>query len=410
MGKQRKANAVVEMAKRKRVFLTNSSETPLHQYYLGQTPDGASWEMAPKLDVPALPVSSGTEHKSKRRRLTEEGVAKLKPPSKEVKTETHIDALVPGLVLTVSYAGTKAWRLIHHTNGRRQYQALGHFPIMSVAAARDAARAFLADPQAVLRKAEAKTVTQVVELYLRRQVEGRLRSADQVRRIFLVYVLPSWGNRVFAELRRSDVVELLDDIEDDNGPAMADHVFAQLRTLMGWWETRTDDYRPPLTRGMRKQQAHEQRRERILDDAEIRALWHVTGELPAYGGFGTMVRLLLLTAQRREKLVQMRWSDLKDGTWQISREPREKFNAGSLKLPPLALELIATLPKVDGNPHVFAGRGSKPTCMWSYRKADIDAGMLAYLRQTDPKAELPNWTYHDIRRTARSLLSIRFQP
>jgi hypothetical protein len=75
--------------------------------------------------------------------------------------------------------------------------------------------------------------------------------------------------------------------------------------------------------------------------------------------FGAFVRALLLCAQRRHKVATMKWADLKDGEWTIPWDEREKFNAGSLRLPPAILELINARPRIDGCPYVFAAAQGK---------------------------------------------------
>ena len=115
----------------------------------------------------------------------------------------------------------------------------------------------------------------------------------------------------------------------------------------------------------------------------------------ANGTFGALVRLLLLTAQRREKVVTMRPSDLSpDGVWQIPSEDREKSNAGELKLPEQALAIIKAQPKLASNDYVFAGRGGGPINGFSKLKHAFDQA-----------AGVCGWTLHDLRRTARSLMS-----
>ena len=118
------------------------------------------------------------------------------------------------------------------------------------------------------------------------------------------------------------------------------------------------------------------------------------------GTFGALVQLLLLTAQRKDKVVNMRRADISDGVWTIATAKREKGNAGKLKLPQMALDIIAAQPVIDSNPFVLPGgryRDSIPTFnSFSWRKRELDKQL--------PK-KTPHWTLHDLRRTARSLMS-----
>jgi hypothetical protein len=68
----------------------------------------------------------------------------------------------------------------------------------------------------------------------------------------------------------------------------------------------------------------------------------------------------------------MKWDDVVDGVWSIRSEKREKTNAGRLRLPQLALDIIAAQPRIGGNPHVFAGRGDRAFDAFSVRKTELD--------------------------------------
>src|SRR6266436_5501330 len=92
----------------------------------------------------------------------------------------------------------------------------------------------------------------------------------------------------------------------------------------------------------------------------------------------------------------MKWEDVLDhGVWKIPASTREKGTAGSLQLPGLALEIIRSQPAISQNPYVFAGRGKGPFNSWSQRKDELDAKL----------GDMPPWVVHDVRRTARSLMS-----
>ena len=98
---------------------------------------------------------------------------------------------------------------------------------------------------------------------------------------------------------------------------------------------------------MRRVPVQNRKRKRVLDDDELRRVWHAAADA---GAFGAIVRLLLLTAQRREKILTLRFSDIDaGGTWTIRTEPREKDNAGKLKLTDDALSDRPGQPRFVGN-------------------------------------------------------------
>jgi integrase len=222
---------------------------------------------------------------------------------------------------------------------------------------------------------------------------NQLRSAPEIERCLNKYVYPHWQDRLFRDLKRRDISDLLDLIEDRHGKRQADVVLAIIRKLTNWFATRDDDYVSPVVRGMQRSNGADRKRKRILDDDEIRKVWNACGEL---GTFGAVVKTLLLTAQRRDKVATMQWDHIVDGEWRIASEAREKTHGGTLKLPPTLLAIIAAQPRLASNPHVFAGRrAGGRRCNFSVDKRELDAKL--------PK--LPHWTLHDLRRTARSLMS-----
>jgi integrase len=113
--------------------------------------------------------------------------------------------------------------------------------------------------------------------------------------------------------------------------------------------------------------------------------------------FAAFLRVLLFTGQRREKVATMRWSDISpDGVWTIPREsPREKVHAGALRLPPAALAIINAQPRCLSNEFVFAGR----------RPGAPISGFTSSHTAFKKRCGIKDWTLHDCRRTARSLLS-----
>ncbi|MFO1099274.1 MAG: tyrosine-type recombinase/integrase [Xanthobacteraceae bacterium] len=342
--------------------------------------------------------------------FTEKGVRDLELPPKGPKEfqKDYFQKLNRGLtlVLRVSYGGTKAWRIVTYEKGRAKARTLGHFPEMTVAKAIKAAHAY--DPRAAKASAEAGSFKDVAEQWLKQYVDKKgLRSKGEIERQLKTYVYPAWAAVPFFEIRRKTVSTLLDKIADAKGTSMADGVLATLRSIMNWYATRDDDYTSPIVKGMQRdpRSTKERARQRILSDNEIRAVWRATEGI---GPFGALLRLLLLTGQRRDKVATMKRADIKDGVWTIATEEREKGNAGELRLPPIALTIIAAQDEVVGNPYVFPGNErkrqhrsadrSKPPCFNSWSKSKARLGKAL-------PADMPGWTIHDLRRTARSLMS-----
>jgi integrase len=333
----------------------------------------------------------------RRRGLNDQQVATL---PRKAKRYNYPDPTQGGLYLRVSpdkrtpisYAA-----VARDGNGKQIWATLGTTEAFGIERARNLAREAIRRIKAGQPTVDPDkpTVKAVAEDWIRLCVNSkRLRTRDALERIIGVHIVPQIGSRIFVDLKRSDIAKLLDIIQDSSGPQTADKVLMVLRSIGRWVQSRDDDYVAPFVAGMTRTAKEDRERSRVLGDDEIRAIWKTAA---ANGAYGAAVRLLLLTAQRRDKVATMQWSDVsEDGVWTIRTEPREKGNAGSLQLPKLALEILATLPRFVGNPHVFAGNGSDAFSMLHHGK---------YKAALDLKCGVSGWVLHDLRRTARSLMS-----
>lgn len=331
-----------------------------------------------------------------RKTLSDKGVAALKPRAARY---AYPDPELRGLYVRVQPSGKKSFVAVtvDRESGKQVWHTIGAADVISIDDARKRARKALERVRDGLPPVETKgeTFAAVAANWRARHVDAKgLRSRKEIVRMLDRHILPEWRHREFVGIKRSDVAALLDKVEDEHGARAADYVLNVVRSIANWFATRHDDYNPPIVRGMRRQLPSEQARERILSDDEIRVIWKAAED---NGTFGAMVRLCLLTAQRRTKVVSMRWSDIDDwGEWTIPREPREKDTAGFLILPEPALRIISERPVIADNPYVFAGRGEGFYNAFSAGKARFD-------KRLPPN--MPEWVLHDLRRTARSLMS-----
>jgi integrase len=340
---------------------------------------------------------------AKRKTLTDTMIRKLKPAAKRL---TMPDPEMRGHYIRVTPTGAKSYVAVARDPVKKTekghplqvWTTLGSTDHYSVAEAREQAREVIRRIKDGLDAFEPPPVQPdsfeaVAENWMRRHVQAkRLRSEYEIARILKKHVYPAFGDREFETIKRSDVTRLLDLVEDESGPRQADCVLGVLRGLMNWHAARVDDFVPPIVRGMRRDDPHARKRARILDDDEIRRLW---GAADTSGAFGAFVKLALLTAQRRQKIVSMKWADVAiDGTWSIATEAREKGTGGDLVLPEVAIEVIRSQPVISGNPYVFPGRGDGHSNAHHVLK-----------RRIDNEAQLAPWVLHDLRRTSRSLMA-----
>jgi integrase len=341
-----------------------------------------------------------TQPKKRRPRRKEWDDAEVTKLKRRARRYFEPDPQMPGHGIRVMPEGPAVFYVIaRDAFGKQRWVRIGSTVEKTVEESREKARAIIKrlkeglapfEPPPVKRD----TVADVAATWLARHVEKKgMRTADEMRRVLDRYVLPHWRDRVFAEIRRSDIANLLDHVEDEHGAWVADSTLAMLRAVASWYATRNDDYVPPFVKGMKRVPSHARQRDRVLSDDELRAVWK-TAEADT-GPFAALVRVLLLSAQRREKVATMRWEDVSaDGTWTIPTEAREKGNATVLRLPPQAMAIISAQPRFVSSPYVFGRADGKPMTGFSPRHA-------AFVKACG----VSGWTLHDLRRTARSLMS-----
>jgi integrase len=192
--------------------------------------------------------------------------------------------------------------------------------------------------------------------------------------------------------RRSEVVRLLDRIEQHNGPVATDRTLAILSRIFTWHAVRDERFRSPLVRGMYRTNGRARARSRILDDGELQRLWAATSN--GHGAFNALVRFLLLTGARRSEAAGMTWGEVVGADWTL---PSNRCKTKLDLFRPLSKEaqrILEEQPRFAGCPFVFTLNGRNALRDFHRQKVKLDA-----------KSRVTKWTLHDLRRTARSLMS-----
>ncbi|TCD06658.1 DUF4102 domain-containing protein [Erythrobacteraceae bacterium CFH 75059] len=291
--------------------------------------------------------------------LTDTAVERYRRPA---KGRTEVSDTEPGLFLWITPNGTKSWVTIFRlpdTAGKRSQRrkmVLGRFPAIGVASARKAANEIMVlaaqgiDPEvkaAEERRAEereeanrrAQSFANVAEEYVAamkasKLVGGRKRpvtpgTAIGRESLLTRLVLPTLGDTRLDEITPAMIARLLSCIEKDGGPV--DAALKNVRMVFRFAQSRGLFHGQLPTSGMTARQAPV-KEVRALADEELRAIWRATNRQG--GSFGAVVRMLMLTGQRRSEIAELRWDEVDwDRQLLIISADRVKNRAGTHEVP-----------------------------------------------------------------------------
>lgn len=322
-------------------------------------------------------------------RLNETKAAELRPKPQIYEVR---DTVVRGLVLRVGKKGQKVWEIVVSRAGKRTRHRLGSYPDLSVKDARNEAEALKESAVVGSRSTGVKTVADLFERYKAAR-SGHLRSWTNIEAAWRNLVSDQIGHIRVSDLSIHHGLDLRDYISDKTSELRAGAVLRCIRPMFTW---ATDERLIPINPwvGLRSG-ALPVSRDRVLSDMEWAALWAASLEIPY--PFGPFVRSLMLSAQRRANVAQMRWDEMHGDVWVIPREKMKSTRAASAKSHEVPLSsafatLIAEQPRLG--PYVFTTRGDIP----------IKPGSKLKNRLSEV-ANLSDWRLHDIRRTAATKMA-----
>lgn len=320
-----------------------------------------------------------------RKKLSALSIEKLSPG------DWH-DVVVPGLIIRVG-THRKTWSYRYSAGGRKLRLILGYHPVMGLARAREACHKAAervesgimpAAPVPHPRSPDALTLGSLFDRYeaLRTREGKQIRTLPEAMRL-LRRSLGPYLSMPADQFSKADLRAARDAMVEADAVFAGNRMLGRLGAVMRW--AAQEDLIPAnFVPDIRR--APEQKRNRVLNEKEIAAIWKACdsiGSREAAKNFGRMVRFLLVTAQRRDEAASLRHGHISHGTWRQTTNKSDR--PLTLVLPPLALALVR---QGDTEDYVFAGSVGKIS------------GFSKLKLALDKASGVADWRLHDLRRTA----------
>jgi len=271
----------------------------------------------------------------------------VKPPASG--QVDYFDEGERGLGLRIGKSGKKTWFVMYRAKGdqKKRRLTLDHYPAMTLSEAREKARSIKVevdkgnDPAGEKQiEKGAPTFKELAAEYMERHARQKKKpkSIHEDQRIIDKDLVSRFGNRKAHEIKRRDIILLLDDIVDRGSGIMANRTLALVRKIFNWGIERDIVANNPCVQV--KAPAKENRRDRIYSVEEIKALWEAFEDVP--GSTSPLYKLLLVTAQRPQELMTMSWEDidLDSSWWTIPGEYTKNKLPHRVPLTDMALKIL----------------------------------------------------------------------
>jgi integrase len=326
----------------------------------------------------------------------------LKLPTPKAGEVLHFDAgkpseRVPGLALRIRAGGSRKFVYLFRMGGKQLKYTIGDATAWALDDARTEARRLrvmvdkgINPGTAKAERSEASRLifASVMEDFLAAKARKvRARSLVGITRHLRQNFKPFHALPI-SGLTRAMVASRLRTIAE-GGPVAADRARSTLSTMYAWAIGEGLCEANPVI-GTNKA-SDDRPRDRVLSDAELVAIWKATPD----SDFGRIVRLLMLTGQRRDEIGWLRWSefDIAGKLIALPGERTKNHRAHEVPLSDMAVDVLAKQHRRIGRDLVF-GEGAGGFAGWTIAKRALDAA-----------TKLPHWTLHDLRRTAATRMA-----
>jgi integrase len=339
-----------------------------------------------------------------------EGIAKLIAVPKGRRDVLVWDTKTPGFFLRKFASGRAMWGVRYHVGAKQRrvhlYDAAvrGTLTKARSEAADVRAKARLGTDVVVERRAAVESTSQtiilgiLVERYLAdRRDAWRPRYFLEVERHLTKDWQPLAGTAIDA-IARQNIIKVIDDVAAGQGRVAADRARSALSGLYTWAIDRGYLDATPVIHI--KPRAINGARDRTLTAAELKEVWLAADGLG--GDYGRIVKLLILTGQRREEIGSLAWTEIHaNGDGMRIELPGERTKNHRPHIIPLSDEAAAALPRRPNTPDriMVYGRLGTGFSGWSKAKAELDEAIAGARHSRRVKTNMVPWRLHDLRRT-----------
>jgi integrase len=322
------------------------------------------------------------------------------------KKDIRWDSEMPGFGLRIYPSGKKSFVLSYRQSGTKRLFTIGQYGNITLEQAKDLARKKMgevADGQDPLLKRQASkkkhewTVNKAYKDFLQKYAKTHTKNWGETDRIFEKDILPAIGKKPIDEVKKDDILKILDKVTDRKSGIMANRTLAALRKFFNWCVQRNLIEHSPAYMVAAPTRARS--RDRVLSDFELKDIWTACDNF-AYP-FGPMIQFLILTGQRRGEVATMRWEDYdkEHGLWVLPRESTKSDRLHEVPLSDMAVKILASVP-IMGD-YVFTSSGKRPFENFSRDKKTLDAMIDKKYKELE-RLSIGQWRVHDLRRTAAS--------
>jgi integrase len=317
----------------------------------------------------------------------------------------EFDDVVPGFGVRARAGGSKVYIVQYAIGDKQRRMSLGKIELQGVDKARERAKDILArvrlgqDPageKTQARETATDTFEKAAERFLLFQKnhggkEGkglRPRSLNEAERHLMEHAKTLHG-LLLAKIQQRDIASVISTVRAKHA-VTANRVRTSLASLFSWAIGEGLVNSNPVTGTKR---TDEKSRDRVLDPAELRAIWNSLGD----DHFGAIMKLLALTGQRAAEIAGLRWSELKDDVIVLPPERTKNHREQVVPLSEPARAIIKAQPRrsADGELRdLIFGFGDGPFSGWGKAKDALEKRIAEKAGQP-----LPHWTPHDLRRS-----------